>query len=1024
MIRQHLRWLSFLLFIGIFTLPACSTPPTGNDGGTTETPVGTPDGSTTQDDGTSPQGDDVKPTGKWPPPSGYAAISIQIDDTNNKTYKDGQLLWNGSFKYDENTNTVVYASAWQPTDGPFPPLYDDGPIDQGGHEPIGSKKGDNIFGIVVFVKPDAEKDLEFEYGLINEDQNWLWEGSNGKIVVKKGATDEVKAKGMKIPAHGSIDLKITLNVNDMPDTFFDKASPPPIFVKGNMSNWGIIQAHDKGKKGDDKAGDKIFTYVQKENLGFSPHLGLLAHERHVQFVFQFHSASGREYKDADEKAIAKGVNVWADCNGDGKFTDDEKQKIIWEKDSRGAVENTTVVVCEGKEAPCTKNDCDKAKCKDKAVCKGCKDDKDCGANETCDTTTGKCNPKSTGCTKSDCATTKCKDDPVCKCKGNADCDPREQCDAKTGKCVPKQKCKDDKDCPPDHTCETSSGRCLLQSCTAKDCQTNRCKNDPVCTNSKLGPVLHYIIPSVGPRAGGTLVTLSGNRFQKTAKVQFGGKDATDIQWKSATQITCKTPPASTNGEVDVTVVHTDGLRSTYPLGFKYDDSAVTRPQIISINPNRTDIKGGELITIKGRNFKANAKVLFAQKAATDVQVKSATEITCKNPSYGAGKVSVTVENSDGTKDTLIDGFEYFEKFPKVDWARLVHPKTLSGAAGAQLGPIYCQGYDAALKTKDPGGAKGLIAQTGWGPLGSKPETWPAGNWKAMTFNKDIGNNDEYQGTISVSKAGRHNYACRMSVDGGKTWLYADTDQAGTNNGYDATDAGVVTVSDPNTLGITRLEPAFGAAKGGEQIKIHGSGFQSGTTVKFGNNSATQVKVVSKVLLEVTVPAGSVGRVGVTVSHGGKSDTLQNGFAYTGTGASVGWCKLQWPPTIPYPAQKIPAAKVGSPSPNIYGQVWKNGVTNGAGPGKDIVGHVGYGPTGSDPSTDTRWKWFPTTFNKQDGNNDEWAGQVTISQKGTYSYAFRFSGDGGIRFWYCDATGNTSSPAQNFRKDKAGKITAQ
>ena len=90
-------------------------------------------------------------------------------------------------------------------------------------------------------------------------------------------------------------------------------------------------------------------------------MGLLQFKRHMQFVFQFTSINGREYKDDDDKAIKDGIKAWADCNNDGKWVE---QKIIWEKDSRGAVQNTTVIVCDGmKEPPCGKDTCSEDRCK-------------------------------------------------------------------------------------------------------------------------------------------------------------------------------------------------------------------------------------------------------------------------------------------------------------------------------------------------------------------------------------------------------------------------------------------------------------------------------------------------------------------------------------------------------------------------------------------------------------------------------------------------------------------------------------
>lgn len=1017
--RTPLVLLCCLMLCGLgFGSLGCSP-----DGGTKEKVV--KDGGTAD---SSPNQDTSSPTDQsgsdWKPPKGYAALEFVVDDTANKTYKDKQLVWNGSFVFDEAKNLVTYASAWQPTDGPFPVLYDDGPIDKGGHEPVGSVAGDNVFGVVVFVKPDADKDLEFEYGIINEDNNWIWEGANGVVTVPKGSNEIIRAKGMTIPKHGSINVKITMDTAKLSGTFkpSDPSKLPNVYIKGTMTNWGHIQIQDNGGRGDDKADDGILTYVQKEFLDYSPHMGLLQFKRNMQFVFQFTSINGREYKDDDDKAIKDGIKAWADCNNDGNWVE---QKIIWQKDSRGAVQNTTVVVCDGmKEPPCSKDTCGEDRCKSHPACQsagGCKSDKDCKEGEECEGSTGQCKSVTKTCSKDDCNEARCKNDPICKCKEDADCNPGEVCDKSSGECREGQKCKEDKECPPNHTCD-ANGKCLLKPCTSADCKEARCTKDPICNNPNQAPMLVFVTPSLGATAGGTKVTLRGERFKQGAKVTFGSAQATNVAVKSPTIIECVTP-AGSPGSVSVTVTNPDGKSTTFPRAFRYDDKAASGPAVSSVSPNTGDIKGGETVKVLGANFKAGATVRFDNALATNVQFVSSSEISCKTPPHATGKAAVTVTNPDGSKNTLIDGYTYIEKNPMADWARIYSSLKLSGAVGATVGPVVCQVYDAATNTGSRGATSGLQAQLGYGPSGSKPGTWPASNWKAMSFSRDIGNNDEYTGSLTIASAGTYNFACRFSVDGGKNWLYADGDAAGTNNGFSSADAGVVVVVDSNTLGLVSAVPAFGLARGGNTIKLVGSGFQAGIVVKVDGKTATNVKVVSKTELTLTTPAGAVGSgKDIEVSLQGKSSTLKRGFTYTGNGAKVGWCKLQWPPTMPNAQGKVPAPTVGKPSPVVYGQVWKDKVTSVKGPGQNIVGHVGYGPVGTDPTSNPAWQWFPMSFNVDSGNNDEFKGSFLPASKGAFHYAVRFSDDGGVNFWVCDTAGN--SPPAKYDTKKAGSANVQ
>ena len=111
--------------------------------------------------------------------------------------------------------------------------------------------------------------------------------------------------------------------------------------------------------------------------------------------------------------------------------------------------------------------------------------------------------------------------------------------------------------------------------------------------------------------------------------------------------------------------------------------------------------------------------------------------------------------------------------------------------------------------------------------------------------------------------------------------------------------------------------------------------------------------------------------------------------------ALGWYNLQWPPTI--------NISFGSPTDTIYGQVWAQGVTDAPGQGAGILAQVGYGPDGTQP-TDPGWSWFAMSYNVDVGNNDEYLGSFVPTQVGTFDYATRFSGDGGVTWNLADLNG--------------------
>lgn len=108
------------------------------------------------------------------------------------------------------------------------------------------------------------------------------------------------------------------------------------------------------------------------------------------------------------------------------------------------------------------------------------------------------------------------------------------------------------------------------------------------------------------------------------------------------------------------------------------------------------------------------------------------------------------------------------------------------------------------------------------------------------------------------------------------------------------------------------------------------------------------------------------------------------------GPAVGWCNVQWPPTVN--GQRF------ADSDAIYGRVWVAGVTPGAGQGPGVLAEVGFGAAGQP------WIWYGAHYNVDadglaagDRANDEYMGRVFPYASGTYDVAYRFSSDG-ARTW--------------------------
>ncbi len=92
----------------------------------------------------------------------------------------------------------------------------------------------------------------------------------------------------------------------------------------------------------------------------------------------------------------------------------------------------------------------------------------------------------------------------------------------------------------------------------------------------------------------------------------------------------------------------------------------------------------------------------------------------------------------------------------------------------------------------------------------------------------------------------------------------------------------------NDLKVTDVEPASGVSGGGEEVVIHGAGFQpgrAGVTVKFGSRDATPVVVASSDKIQVTTPPGDKNAtVDVYVTFDdGKTFKVPAGFHYVESG---------------------------------------------------------------------------------------------------------------------------------------------
>ncbi len=128
-------------------------------------------------------------------------------------------------------------------------------------------------------------------------------------------------------------------------------------------------------------------------------------------------------------------------------------------------------------------------------------------------------------------------------------------------------------------------------------------------------------------------------------------------------------------------------------------------------------------------------------------------------------------------------------------------------------------------------------------------------------------------------------------------------------------------------------------------------------------------------------------------------------------APIGFCRLQAPVTINAPTNSVIT---------VAGRVQALGITDSttatdASPA--LVAELGYGPDGSDPAVGTGWTWQAAAPNAAyddsaaggEANVDEYQADLVVPSdtNSPYDYVYRFSGDAGATWTYCDS--NEATP---------------
>ncbi len=334
------------------------------------------------------------------------------------------------------------------------------------------------------------------------------------------------------------------------------------------------------------------------------------------------------------------------------------------------------------------------------------------------------------------------------------------------------------------------------------------------------PAITKIAPTVGPLAGGTIVTVTGAGFTGASAVSFGGVPAAGFTVVSDTEITA-TDPARAAGTVDITVT-TPGGSSASVLADHF--TYAPGPVVTKIMPAAGPVAGGTVVTITGTAFSGVTLVKFGSQPAATIKVNSSTQITATAPAHTAGAVDVIVHSPGGVSPAgAADKFNYA-------------PVPVVSGVSPAAGPLA-------------GGT--AVTITGTGFTGTAAVSFGGTAATAFTVVSD---------TQITATAPAHAFGVAdvtvTTAGGGSATVAAD------QFGYVAAPA------------VTDISSAAGPVGGGTTVTISGTALAGATAVDFGGVAATSFTVVSATQITATSPAGVAGVVDVTVlTAGGLSPTV-------------------------------------------------------------------------------------------------------------------------------------------------------
>ncbi|MCB1098564.1 MAG: IPT/TIG domain-containing protein [Verrucomicrobiae bacterium] len=340
-----------------------------------------------------------------------------------------------------------------------------------------------------------------------------------------------------------------------------------------------------------------------------------------------------------------------------------------------------------------------------------------------------------------------------------------------------------------------------------------------------GPVVTAVSPASGSVGGHTPVTVRGSGFGLSAVVLFDEVPATEVQWISAEELRCKTPPGM-SGPADVRVLNSDSESRPWNYGAPYGLFGTANGAFIySAAPAPGALEPEQLLGTLTGHFQAVGKEEAQHSTNGSFDIPGAGQLRFET--YGFVPILGAIPGpSDDPEDldwhnqsTSVRGFR---DGAGTGYGVNVECSTLN----APYGPVVCNSSHVVLAAAS---GAGQFTVTG-------PARWNA-FWRQF-------------GDFVMESAPAQNWSVAV-------WF-----------------------ADQPT--ITSVSPSEVPAAGGTRVTLRGTHFAEGMSVEFGGVRASGLNILNSSVAACTVPGHKPGMVDVELKLLGMTSKLPGGFTYEGT----------------------------------------------------------------------------------------------------------------------------------------------